>query len=370
MIVVVIMISAVHCHHLVFAHRVFVIGVVTEARDVILTGKSAMTTLAAINQPLHINRAVARQFQPEPIAAVGIEVFDLVHQRDRRYVAGVVRCAHVVFFDHDSAIGQGFHVAVQRAQTEATDVGRQKLGAQLRVLDRCITRQAFQMVYQPIVQVDGHGIVAHEALVRCPEKELRNPHILFNVAEQGQRMWPLSRLLRKIAIGSVAKMEEGTFLFLNLHPLDFDDPDLYAPGGPVASWASRIVLEVTERAAILDLDRFRGQVKQLREYGLRIAIDDLGSGYSALGLVADLAPDYIKLDMTLVRDIDTSPVRQNLLRNMVSFARDLGARVVAEGVETREELATVRELGCHFVQGYYLARPAAQFLTRIKTTPP
>ena len=260
--------------------------------------------------------------------------------------------------------------AVQRAQTEATDVGRQKLGAQLRVLDRCITRQAFQMVYQPIVQVDGHGIVAHEALVRCPEKELRNPHILFNVAEQGQRMWPLSRLLRKIAIGSVAKMEEGTFLFLNLHPLDFDDPDLYAPGGPVASWASRIVLEVTERAAILDLDRFRGQVKQLREYGLRIAIDDLGSGYSALGLVADLAPDYIKLDMTLVRDIDTSPVRQNLLRNMVSFARDLGARVVAEGVETREELATVRELGCHFVQGYYLARPAAQFLTRIKTTPP
>ena len=259
--------------------------------------------------------------------------------------------------------------AIQQAQTVATDVGRQKLSAQLRVLDRCISQRLFTMVYQPIVKVEDHVILAHEALVRCAEKELRSPHILFNVAEQGDRMWPLSRLLRQLAIDAVVDMSDETYLFLNLHPLDFDDPELYKPDGPVARWASRIVLEVTERAAILDLDHFRKQLKRLREFGLHIAIDDLGSGYSALSLVAELDPDYIKLDMTLVRDIDQSPVRQNLLRNMVSFAKDLGARVVAEGVETREELTTVHELGCQLVQGYYLARPSPPFVTTIDVPP-
>lgn len=254
---------------------------------------------------------------------------------------------------------------IQQAQTEATDVGRQKLSTQLRVLDRCISQEVFTMVFQPIVKVEDHQILAHEALVRCKEKELRSPHILFNVAEQGNRMWPLSRLLRALAIRSVPQMPAGQFLFLNLHPLDFDDPEVYEEQGPVAQHAQRIVLEVTERAAILDLDHFRRQLKRLREFGLKIAIDDLGSGYSALSLVSELDPDYIKLDMTLVRDIDQSPVRQNLVRNMVSFARDLGASVVAEGVETREELSVVRELGCQLVQGYYLAMPSPPFVTHI-----
>jgi len=259
--------------------------------------------------------------------------------------------------------------AIQQAQTEATDVGRQQLSSQIRVLDRCISQEIFSMVYQPIVRVEDHSILAHEALVRCKEKELKNPHILFNVAEQGNRMWPLSRLLRRLAIRSVPEMPRAEHLFLNLHPLDFDDPDVYEPDGPVAQHAHRIVLEVTERAAILDLGHFRGQLKRLREFGLRIAIDDLGSGYSALSLVSELDPDFIKLDMTLVRDIDKSPVRQNLVRNMVSFAKDLGAVVVAEGVETREELAVVAELGCQLVQGYYLALPSPPFVKSIEAPP-
>lgn len=259
--------------------------------------------------------------------------------------------------------------AIQQAQTEATDVGRQRLNAQVRVLDRCISSRAFNMVYQPIVQVDDHAILAHEALVRCTDSELRSPHILFNVAEQGNRMWPLSRLLRRLAIEAVGGMPQDQCLFLNLHPLDFDDPVLYEKDGPVAKNAAHIVLEVTERAAILDLDHFRGQLKKLRDFGLKIAIDDLGSGYSALGLVSELDPDFIKLDMTLVRDIDESAVRQNLVRNMVSFARDLGAKVVAEGVERREELATVAELGCQLVQGYYLARPSPPFVEAIEVPP-
>jgi EAL domain-containing protein (putative c-di-GMP-specific phosphodiesterase class I) len=258
---------------------------------------------------------------------------------------------------------------IQQAQTEATDVGRQKIAVHVRLLDRCISAEQFTMVYQPIVCMADHSIFAHEALVRCTEKELRNPHVLFNVAEQGGRTWPLSRLLRRIAISAVPQLPDDTSMFVNLHPQDFEDPELIDSSSLLAQHAARLVLEVTERAAILDFDRFRGKLNALRDFGVRVAIDDLGSGYSALSLVSELDPDYIKLDMTLIRSIDESPVRQNLLRNMVSFATDLGAKVVAEGVETRGELETLHELGCHFVQGYYLAVPSPPFVLTIKAAP-
>lgn len=259
---------------------------------------------------------------------------------------------------------------IQAAQTEATDVGRQKLSTQLRVLDQCINAPTtFKMLYQPIVRVADHRIFAYEALVRCQQRELRSPHVLFDVAERGDRIWSLSRLLRAIACAEVPNLPGETALFLNLHPRDFEDPTLLELEGDLARHATRVVLEVTERAAILDMDLFRSKLAALRELGLKIAIDDLGSGYSALSLVAELDPDFVKLDMTLVRDINESPVRQNLVRNMVSFAADLGAEVVAEGVETPQELQTVRDLGCQLVQGFYLAVPSAPFVRTITPTP-
>lgn len=258
---------------------------------------------------------------------------------------------------------------IQQAQTEATDVGRQRLSAQVRVLDRCIARpQTFEMVYQPLVRISDKSIFAYEALTRCSHKDLRNPHVLFNVAEQGGRIWPLSRLLRQKALEPPIQLPGDALLFVNLHPTDFADPELLAPEPWVLEYASRLVLEVTERAAIGDYVSFRANVDKLRAHGIRIAIDDLGSGYAALSAAAELDPDYIKFDMTLIRDIDQSPIRQNLVRNMVSFAVEAGAEVVAEGVETKEEFETVRELGCHYVQGYYFARPAPPFVTELSET--
>ncbi len=258
---------------------------------------------------------------------------------------------------------------IQQAQTEATDVGRQNISLQVRVLDRCIKGRTFNMLYQPIVNVEDHSIYAYEALVRCAAPELKNPHVLFNVADQGDRIWPLSRVLREMAISSVPQLPENAYLFVNLHPQDFDDPQLMAPDPLLVQYASSLVLEVTERTAIHDFNKFRRKLSVLRELGLRIAIDDLGSGYSALSHVAELDPDLIKLDMTLIRGIDESPVRQNLVRNMVAFASDLNAQVVAEGVETRQELETIRDLNCHLVQGFYLAMPSPPFVLTIKPEP-
>jgi EAL domain-containing protein (putative c-di-GMP-specific phosphodiesterase class I) len=256
---------------------------------------------------------------------------------------------------------------IQRAQQEAMDIGRQRLSMQVRVLDSCLGRpETFSMLFQPLVRLTDHSIFAYEGLARCSHENLRNPHVLFNVAEQGDRIWPLSRLLRKRVLEPAkADLPDDKLLFINLHPTDFSDPKLLEPEPHVQEQANRIVLEVTERAAIGDYTEFRKSIDTLRSYGLRIAIDDLGSGYAALSAAAELDPDYIKFDMTLIRDIDQSPIRQNLVRNMVSFAVSAGCEVVAEGVETKEELDVVKELGCHFVQGYYMARPAATFVTEV-----
>jgi EAL domain-containing protein (putative c-di-GMP-specific phosphodiesterase class I) len=106
----------------------------------------------------------------------------------------------------------------------------------------------------------------------------------------------------------------------------------------------------------------------MRDYGFRIALDDLGSGFSALNTLAEIVPEFIKLDMALIRGIDTNAVRQNLVRNIRAFADDLGVQVVAEGVETRGEYEMVRELGCHLVQGYFFARPAMPFVRELDNT--
>jgi EAL domain-containing protein (putative c-di-GMP-specific phosphodiesterase class I) len=119
----------------------------------------------------------------------------------------------------------------------------------------------------------------------------------------------------------------------------------------------RVVIEITERTAIKDYPKFRGRLKAFREAGFRFAVDDAGSGYAGLGSIANLEPDFIKLDMSLITCIDSNFIKQNLVETMVKFANDQGASVIAEGVEREEEFETVKQLGVHLVQGFYLHRP-------------
>ena len=119
-----------------------------------------------------------------------------------------------------------------------------------------------------------------------------------------------------------------------------------------------MVIEITERTAIKDYPKFRERLKIFRERGFRFAVDDAGSGYAGLGSIANLEPDFIKLDMSLINCIDTNFIKQNLVETLVKFADDHGARVIAEGVERAEEFETVKGLGVHLVQGFYLHRPA------------
>jgi EAL domain-containing protein (putative c-di-GMP-specific phosphodiesterase class I) len=179
--------------------------------------------------------------------------------------------------------------------------------------------------------------------------------VLFGVAEEANLIWELSRLCRKRAIEGIDEnLKEHELLFINIDPHDFRDPtfrylDLDELG---VEHPERIVLEITERTAITDYPTFQGYLDDFRSRGFRFAVDDAGSGYAGLGSIANLAPDFIKLDISLISSIDTNFMKQNLVDTMVSFANDHDIKVIAEGVEREEEYETVKALGVHLTQGF------------------
>ncbi len=255
---------------------------------------------------------------------------------------------------------------LQRAMHNAMDVGQHMREAQARLLETSMKQNDFMLHYQPIVKCSDLSIFGHEALVRCTTRELASPLVLFDIAEKTNKARKLSRLLRRMTAEAVHKMPTGHLMFMNLHPDDLADPDLLDPPVWLTSLAKRMVLEITERAAIDDFQLFRTRLAALREVGFVVAIDDLGSGYSALNTVAELEPEIIKLDMLLMRGIEDSHIRRDLVGKMISFAHNIGCQVVAEGIETRTQMNVVRDLGCHLMQGFYLARPAPEFLENVE----
>jgi EAL domain-containing protein (putative c-di-GMP-specific phosphodiesterase class I)/GGDEF domain-containing protein len=214
--------------------------------------------------------------------------------------------------------------------------------------------------YHPIIITQTEEVYGYEALARGLRRELRSPEVLFEVAEEANLVWELSRLLRLRAIeGSRKELKHDQLLFLNIDPHDFDDPTFrnLDPADLGIDDPSRIVLEITERTAIKDYPRFQEYLKDFRARGFRFAVDDAGSGYAGLGSIANLAPDYIKLDISLISNIDTNFLKQNLVETMVQFAEGQGAQVIAEGVERQEEFDTIRELGVHYTQGFLFHKP-------------
>src|SRR5690606_14263718 len=140
--------------------------------------------------------------------------------------------------------------------------------------------------------------------------------------------------------------------------------------GPLQAHASRVVLEITERSSLYGVSAWERSVAVIRSLGFEVAVDDLGAGYSALSVLAELQPRYIKIDMSIVRDSDRHTHKQRLLDLLCRFADATGAMLVAEGIETVAEADTVRACGARLLQGYLLGRPRAPAHLRLVETPP
>ncbi|HEX3853202.1 MAG TPA: EAL domain-containing protein [Polyangiaceae bacterium] len=217
------------------------------------------------------------------------------------------------------------------------------------------------MAYQPIVNPANRSVVAYEALVRTREPSLPHPGVLLSVAERLDRVHDVGRAIRQSVANTLAERAIDADTFINLHSADLLDETLFAADSPLAPYASRIVLEITERVALEHASDVPERIRRLRNLGFRIAIDDLGAGYAGLSYFALLSPDVVKLDMSLVRNVHEQPVKQKLVGSMTRLCRELGMRVVAEGIETRAERDALIALEADLFQGYLFAKPGPAF---------
>jgi len=258
---------------------------------------------------------------------------------------------------------------IREAANAAKSVEERERARRVDDLRRSLRERAVYIDLHPILVADSRQVYGYEALARGTLRTLRSPEIMFDVAAEADLLWELGRLCRSKAIESMtARLTRGEFLFLNVDPHDFADPEFSQLDREVET-PERVVIEITERTAIKDYPKFRERLKALRERGYRFAVDDAGSGYAGLGSIANLEPDFIKLDISLINCIDTNFIKQNLVETMVRFANDQGAKVIAEGVERAEEYETVKELGVHLVQGFFLHRPSEHALQRTGESP-
>lgn len=217
------------------------------------------------------------------------------------------------------------------------------------------------VAFQPIISSSQQTIFGYEALMRSAEPSLPHPGAVLEAAERLGRLHDVGRTIRDRAAEAFNTAPADALLFINLHTRDLLDPELYEKTTPLASLSDRVILEITERASIDDVPDVLSRARSLRDLGYRLAVDDLGAGYAGLSSFARLEPDLVKLDMTLIRKVHTSPVQQKLIASMTALCQQLGLHVVAEGIEEADERDKLASLGCDLMQGYFFAKPGEAF---------
>ena len=260
-----------------------------------------------------------------------------------------------VYYNPKIRLERLIYRGIREAANAAKSVEERERARKVADLKTTLRARSVYIDYHPILTTDTGEIFGYEALARGVMRSLRSPEVMFEVAAEADLIWELSRLCRSRAVeGMTSWLSDQQLLFLNVDPHDFSDPTFESL--EVAE-PERVVIEITERTAIKDYPKFRERLQAFRDRGFRFAVDDAGSGYAGLGSIANLEPDFIKLDISLINSIDTNFIKQNLVETMVKFAEEHDAQVIAEGVERAEELETVKALGVPLVQGFFLHRP-------------
>lgn len=211
-----------------------------------------------------------------------------------------------------------------------------------------------EICFQPVIGFDSGRVEGLEALARFRTEPYRSPDRWFAEAADLGMGADLELCALRLALEYAPRLAEDVYLAVNLSPEVLPRPEVV---GLIADWAGRIVIEITEHAMVSEYDAFNVHLDRLRRRGVRVAVDDVGSGYSTLRHVVRLAPDLIKLDRALVMAIDTDPGLPSLIGGLAAYARDRGVTLVAEGIESAAEMHALRALGVTHGQGFYLAEP-------------
>ena len=220
------------------------------------------------------------------------------------------------------------------------------------VLD-VLDNHRISVVFQPIVDLATLRVFAYETLLRCAG--YASPVNLVEAAAKERLTGRLGRQIRELALAGCPDFP----LFLNIDPSEFDEGWLVRPDDPIFVHEHAIHLEITEGVPLSHYRHCHGVLHEIRGRGAKVAVDDLGAGYSNLKYIADLKPDIVKLDRGLVENLHQNQRMQVLVETIVAMCERLGAKVIAEGIETTDELKAVADAGVHYGQGFLIARPHA-----------
>lgn len=219
---------------------------------------------------------------------------------------------------------------------------------------RGLRHDEIDVVFQPIVEVATGSLFAVEGLVRCSRDEFHSPLSLFEAAVAQEACGRLGRMIRDISFSRVPDLP----MFVNVHPREISSRWLVRPDDPLFFHEKPVYLEVTESAAFDYFDLCDTVLREVCERsGAKLVVDDFGAGHSSLSRIVQLEPAVVKLDRSLVAGLHLDRRRQILLKHVTRLCNELGARVVAEGIETMDELSAVIDSGADLVQGFYIARP-------------
>jgi diguanylate cyclase (GGDEF)-like protein len=247
----------------------------------------------------------------------------------------------------------------QKSQENITDDIEKKLRD-------IINNKRLSAVFQPIIDIKTASIIGHEGLIRGPaDSPLHSPIKLFNTARHYGLVAELEYLARHEVLQSFFDLNAAGKVFLNVSPDVFLSK--YSRGGETLKYIHKIgltpqqvVIELTENTPSNDYQLLREACYYYRAMGFEIAIDDLGEGFSSLRMWSELRPDYVKIDQHFIQGINHDPLKLQFVRSIQEIANKSGARIVAEGIETEEELVTIRDIGIALGQGYHIARPQTQ----------
>ncbi|MCX7780127.1 MAG: GGDEF domain-containing protein [Negativicutes bacterium] len=235
-------------------------------------------------------------------------------------------------------------------------------------LNEILHNRDVSIVFQPIVSLADAEVIGYEALSRGPRGSiLERPDAMFAAAGQFDLAWELEYLCRAKALERAKEIIAHKMLFLNVDPQIINDPRFqkghtWEMLRKFCANAGNVIFEITEKTAIEDYRSFCRILENYTSQGYKIAIDDTGSGYSGLKTLAQTRPNFIKVDMELVRDIDRDNLKQAMIKALYDFSLNTNSNIIAEGIETEEELAALINIGIPYGQGYYLQKPHADFL--------
>ncbi len=263
-------------------------------------------------------------------------------------------------FRLDAIVAALEEVIAARSRLEhlGRSAGDRSLQVQRSQLDECLSGQLLNLALQPIVSASDGTLQGYEGLLRSRHCELNNAGRVIAAAEAHEAIGRLADRVAECARARLEALPPQLSLFINLHPAELSDAEgVRRRCESLLPHAHRLVLEITERSQLLRMTGWRSTIDFLTRAGFRIAVDDVGAGYNSLAVLAELRPAFIKVDMSITRNIDREERRQRVLELLSRFARATATQLIVEGIETVEEAVAVKRIGADLLQGFLYGRP-------------